>query len=312
VYDNVGRLLSENTGSATRDYVWAGNTLVAVLDTPAQGGDTLHYVYTDGLGTPRAITTQDGAEVWDWPAVQNPFGERAASGNEYTFNLRFPGQYFDQETGLHYNYHRDYEPVTGRYVESDPIGLQGGISAYGYAYQNPFLNSDSSGLLVWTSSATVYEYDYYSGNTFTMVPGANPDDVNSKGLAVTTATWSINSKCHCDNGQYVFDQYKVDYHAIIHLKKPIDYPDHGENSWVHMSEDQHVEDLENWAEDHGRSVAKSDEDDLRGSQYKDEAMCEKITRNKLQHDLYNSILPAIKKSWEHWDRSGLHSWNGGD
>jgi RHS repeat-associated protein len=146
VYDNVGRLLSENTGSATRDYVWAGNTLVAVLDTPAQGGDTLHYVYTDGLGTPRAITTQDGTEVWDWPAVQNPFGERAASGNEYTFNLRFPGQYFDQETGLHYNYHRDYEPATGRYLESDPIGLKAGVSTYDYAMANPLASTDPTGL----------------------------------------------------------------------------------------------------------------------------------------------------------------------
>jgi RHS repeat-associated protein len=97
-----------------------------VLDNPADLNNAVHYVYTDGLGTPRVVTTQAGAEVWDWPAIQNPFGERAASGDGYTLNLRFPGQYFDAETGLHYNYFRDYEPGVGRYIESDPVGLAAG------------------------------------------------------------------------------------------------------------------------------------------------------------------------------------------
>jgi RHS repeat-associated protein len=137
IYDDSGRLLGEHTGSASRDYVWAGNALVAILDNPAQGGDTIHYVYTDNLGTPRAVTTQSGTLVWDWPNAQNPFGERAASGNGYTFNLRFPGQYFDAETGLSYNYFRDYEPATGRYIQSDPIGLRGGVSTFAYVMNDP-------------------------------------------------------------------------------------------------------------------------------------------------------------------------------
>jgi len=63
-----------------------------------------------------------------------------------TINLRFPGQYFDQETGLHYNYFRDYDPQTGRYVESDPIGLDGGLNTYGYVEGNPLSYFDAYGL----------------------------------------------------------------------------------------------------------------------------------------------------------------------
>lgn len=147
VYDGSGQLLGEKTGSVSRDYIWAGNILVAALDNPAQGGDTIHYVYTDSLGTPRAVTTQSGTLVWDWPNTQNPFGERAASGNGYTFNLRFPGQYFDAETGLNYNMFRDYEPGTGRYIESDPIGLLAGPSTYGYVGNGPLVTSDVRGLM---------------------------------------------------------------------------------------------------------------------------------------------------------------------
>jgi RHS repeat-associated protein len=150
VYDGSGRLLGEFTTGHSRDYVWAGNTLVAILDNPALGGDTIHYAYTDNLGTPRAVTTQSGTLVWDWPNTRNPFGERAASGNGYTLNLRFPGQYFDAETGLSYNYFRDYESAIGRYVESDPVGLQGGLSTYAYVSNAPLKSYDAKGMVKWT------------------------------------------------------------------------------------------------------------------------------------------------------------------
>lgn len=67
-------------------------------------------------------------------------------GVDFEFNLRFPGQYYDTESGLHYNYFRDYEPGTGRYVQSDPIGLWGGLNTYNYADQNPLLLMDLYGL----------------------------------------------------------------------------------------------------------------------------------------------------------------------
>lgn len=65
-----------------------------------------------------------------------------------TFNLRFPGQYYDAETSLHYNYFRDYDPTTGRYIESDPIGLDAGVNTYAYAEGNPLINIDPDGGMV--------------------------------------------------------------------------------------------------------------------------------------------------------------------
>ena len=88
--------------------------------------------------------------VWRWDS--DPFGTTAANedpdgdSQAFVYNLRFPGQYADSESGLIYNYYRTYDPTTGRYSESEPIGLGGGLNTYGYAYQNPLRHTDPSGL----------------------------------------------------------------------------------------------------------------------------------------------------------------------
>ncbi len=112
---------------------------------PISGSQAATYFYhTDHLGTPQALTDENQQVVWR--GEQEPFGEVDATTNAVEQNIRFPGQYYDVETGLHYNYFRDYDAGIGRYVQSDPIGLYGGLSTYGYAYQNPTIYTDAYGL----------------------------------------------------------------------------------------------------------------------------------------------------------------------
>ena len=152
VYDEGGRLLGEYTasGAAVAEYLYFNDALYAVA-TPTD----LYYVETDHLGTPRTlVSSARQTVVWSWDALdaKGAFGASAPDadpdhdGVPMVFNLRFPGQYYDAETGLHYNYFRDYEPATGRYIESDPIGHEGGLAVYGYALDSPLYYFDTLGL----------------------------------------------------------------------------------------------------------------------------------------------------------------------
>ncbi|MEQ1935015.1 MAG: RHS repeat-associated core domain-containing protein, partial [Fimbriimonadaceae bacterium] len=109
-----------------------------------------YYIYSDQLDTPRQITDTAGNTVWQWDN-SDPFGNNSPNENPsgqgtLTNNLRFPGQYADKETNTYYNVNRDYDPSIGRYVESDPIGLGGGINSYTYVGGNPLTYIDPFGL----------------------------------------------------------------------------------------------------------------------------------------------------------------------
>jgi RHS repeat-associated protein len=140
LYDPAGRLLGEydEAGQAEREYVYLEGMPLALM---APNG--IYYYHTDHLGTPESLTDQDQAIVWQ--AHHDPFGRAGVTTQAVVNILRFPGQYFDAETGLHYNYFRDYDPATGRYIESDPIGLAGGINTYTYVGSNPLTRIDPTG-----------------------------------------------------------------------------------------------------------------------------------------------------------------------
>ncbi|MCH2042093.1 MAG: hypothetical protein MK185_15795 [Saccharospirillaceae bacterium] len=115
-------------------------TMLLAVATKAQ----VYFVHNDHLGAQK-LTNSEKEVVWQ--AKRKPFGETEAVVETVTFNHRFPGQYFDKESGLHQNYFRDYDPSLGRYIQSDPIGLRGGLNTYVYTDGNPVSRIDEKGQL---------------------------------------------------------------------------------------------------------------------------------------------------------------------
>lgn len=145
-YDQDGRLIAESDGLGTvqREYLYLGDLPLAVVDHTAAGGPALYHVHADHLGTPRLMTDATKAVVWD--AVFKPFGGAHSLTGPAANDNRFPGQRADAVTGFHYNYFRDYDPTTGRYIQSDPIGLEGGNNLFSYVNASPVAFIDPKGL----------------------------------------------------------------------------------------------------------------------------------------------------------------------
>ncbi|MCP4399116.1 MAG: hypothetical protein GY801_17680, partial [bacterium] len=165
-YDPFGRRLWKEVGGTRTYFFYADEGLVAEYD--AAGNEIRAYGYkpdstwttdplwlkqngeyyfyqSDHLGTPQKLVKQNGAVVWS--ASYTAFGQARVELETVTNNLRFPGQYYDAEIGLHYNYHRTYEPTTGRYIQTDPIGFGGwDVNLYAYVGNNPVLKDDPWGL----------------------------------------------------------------------------------------------------------------------------------------------------------------------
>jgi RHS repeat-associated protein len=146
-YDERGRLIGEYDANGTlkQETAWLDDLPAATLRPTG-----VYYVHADHLGTPRFVT-EPASRVVRWQWTGDPFGvaapnENPASAGAFSYNLRFPGQMFDAETILNYNWHRDYNPNVGRYTQSDPIGLRGGLNTYAYVTANPIVGLDMSGL----------------------------------------------------------------------------------------------------------------------------------------------------------------------
>ncbi|MFI0416614.1 MAG: RHS repeat domain-containing protein, partial [Candidatus Thiodiazotropha sp.] len=121
-----------------------GQPVALVSTDPVTAANTIYYLHTDHLGA--VVKATDGTQALVWDAERKPFGERSVTTAQIEMPLGFPGQYFDEETGNYYNYFRDYDPKTGRYLQSDPIGLEGGINTYAYVEGNPIKYIDPLGL----------------------------------------------------------------------------------------------------------------------------------------------------------------------
>jgi RHS repeat-associated protein len=140
-HDSSGQLLGEATsaGAAVVDYIYLdGEPLAKAVAA------SLSFIHADHLGTPQVMTDGAGGRIWEIEA--RPFGDGASIAGAAALNLRFPGQYLDQETGYHQNWHRDYAPGLGRYLEADPSGLRTSLNLYVYADDSPVTQIDPLGL----------------------------------------------------------------------------------------------------------------------------------------------------------------------
>ena len=141
-YDLRGHIIVETdqSGQMLAEYIYLGDQVLAMI----RPGENVSYYHNDHLGTPQILTDGNGSVAWK--ASYTPFGKAEISIETVENPFRFPGQYYDRETGLHYNYFRYYNPGTGRYITPDPIGLAGGINLFAYAANNSVNWIDPRGL----------------------------------------------------------------------------------------------------------------------------------------------------------------------
>jgi RHS repeat-associated protein len=146
IYAGVGQLLGiyNASGQAMDEMVYLNDKPIASVRS-----GVVYNVETDNLNTPVRVLDQSNNIDWSWEGKE-PFGlsqptQAVVNGNDFIFNLRFPGQYADQETGLFQNGYREYDPFTGRYMEVDPLGLNAGWNPYNYVESNSLNNIDPLG-----------------------------------------------------------------------------------------------------------------------------------------------------------------------
>ncbi|MBB3344728.1 RHS repeat-associated core domain-containing protein [Luteimonas sp. RC10] len=148
VYGGQNTLMSEVTGGQWTDHIWMGSEPIGFV----RGGQ-LYFTHADRLGRPEIVTDTSGRHRW---YAANYAYDRAVLGSTIgDYNLGFPGQYYDAETGFWYNGFRDYDGRTGTYLQSDPIGLNGGMNTYSYVQGNPNSFVDPLGLVGWSGTITI-------------------------------------------------------------------------------------------------------------------------------------------------------------
>ncbi|MFN7089158.1 MAG: RHS repeat-associated core domain-containing protein [Allorhizobium sp.] len=146
VHDLDGHIIAEydSSGTLAREYIWLDERPLAVVADAGTSSAIIYHVHTDHLERPIMMT--DGAKNVVWKATYLPFGGLHTLLGSATLDQRFPGQWFQLESGLHYNWHRHYDPTTGRYLQPDPLGMPDGPSRWAYVINSPLMYVDPEGL----------------------------------------------------------------------------------------------------------------------------------------------------------------------
>ncbi len=209
-YDSLGHIIAETnqTGQMLAEYIYLGDQLLTMI----KPGESAYYFHNDHLGTPQVLT--DATQTVVWKAAYTPFGEAVTSIATVENPFRFPGQYYDAETGLHYNYYRYYNPPIGRYLTPDPIGLDGGINEYIYVLNAPTNSIDPRGLWVGWIHKEITDIAAFNLNCKKIVPSLGDLVAGVDGLPGS------------QEPQFAF------WHAMVNGKRPMQYWDEDiQNYW---------------------------------------------------------------------------------
>ncbi|MDP3608524.1 MAG: RHS repeat-associated core domain-containing protein [Methylophilus sp.] len=184
VYDKQKRIAElDEAGNVIQQYLYVNQTPVALINTPIASSDTnqegVIAIHTDRRHAPMMATDEQGKVIWQ--AEYDAWGiliqiNHQEQSSQFNMNLRLPGQWQDQATGLYYNYQRDYNPDTGRYLTPDPLGFPDGADPYAYVNNDPLNKLDPLGL---------YQSDihYYMTFFLAVAAGVPADDARTIALA---------------------------------------------------------------------------------------------------------------------------------
>jgi RHS repeat-associated protein len=311
LYDEAGHWVGDHTDSApVQQILWIDDMPVGVLD-----GGQLFYIQPDHLGSPRSVVEPDqDVAVWAWHSKGEVFGDslpdqdQDGDGIPFNLSMRFPGQRYDAASGLNQNGARDYNAGGGRYVESDPIGLRGGMSTYGYVGGDPLHFIDPLGLLRWTNQGTTTMHNFDPSNPPAPSPFYSGGNVPENAGATVSADWKIRPKCVPRGGVFVLEEYEVDFQTFIHLMPS--YPSQRLASWAVRAERDHITDYDNWASGRGQGTAQAVEDKIRTLTFDSLCECEQTADATMHNNLGPSFDKVIQETRAKHDATGRHLWGG--
>lgn len=214
--------------------------------------------------------------------------EKTAQTAPFLFKV-LPGQYFDEETNLHYNHFRYYDPQLGRYITSDPLGFASGFNTYSYVGQAVTLNSDPTGLVSWNNKPPIWRTANTQNVTLRPFTGSGLGATDSRTLGYTIGRWTVSCECVCNGSGYVLQTCGVDFQLIAVTNPPSTRCTRGD-------EQDHINDFMLWANTVGNQVAQAAEEGQRGIEYSDQKTCEAKAEGEISAALTASYRTANNNS----------------